>query len=188
MAAAFLGSAGGAASLASVFGASTASLSGWKYSRRLAEIRVFEFVHISSNYVIDAIASCVNESTERKSSISRAFPLDVYNRKRSKYRSAHQPPFAAVIGISGWLKTLNDATEPWVRTSRCATNTHHVHTIENNTSTHTKCVNQKCVNHRLGTEVFALKWEPQLLTELGTMMIRLVGEVIYTINKKTNKC
>eukprot|EP01054_Gregarina_sp_Poly1_P002354 Gregarina_sp_Poly_1__2353@NODE_162_length_12261_cov_105_116123_g144_i0_p1_GENE_NODE_162_length_12261_cov_105_116123_g144_i0NODE_162_length_12261_cov_105_116123_g144_i0_p1_ORF_typecomplete_len1144_score188_10DUF726/PF05277_12/3_1e03DUF726/PF05277_12/5_6e72DUF900/PF05990_12/5_7e07Thioesterase/PF00975_20/1e04Thioesterase/PF00975_20/0_02LCAT/PF02450_15/0_082PEPPE/PF08237_11/0_21Hydrolase_4/PF12146_8/0_23SepZ/PF06066_11/2_6_NODE_162_length_12261_cov_105_116123_g144_i0751710948 len=153
--AAFLGSAGGSATLASLFGASSASLSGWKISRRLADIKVFEFVHLHSNYVIDGVAGYISEVMELYTETT----LKRNPRPRSSLGIAHlhpsqvlpprksQPPFNIVIGISGWLNTIDDATKPWM-----------------------------CMADKLGTELFALKWEPQLLTELGFMMIRMVGE------------
>eukprot|EP01053_Blabericola_migrator_P001386 Blabericola_migrator_1__1385@NODE_135_length_13182_cov_103_341289_g117_i0_p2_GENE_NODE_135_length_13182_cov_103_341289_g117_i0NODE_135_length_13182_cov_103_341289_g117_i0_p2_ORF_typecomplete_len1137_score148_67DUF726/PF05277_12/1_3e74DUF900/PF05990_12/8_4e08Abhydrolase_8/PF06259_12/0_00013Cutinase/PF01083_22/0_00098DUF676/PF05057_14/0_0011LCAT/PF02450_15/0_0064DUF915/PF06028_11/0_0055PGAP1/PF07819_13/0_016VirJ/PF06057_11/0_016Hydrolase_4/PF12146_8/0_038Thioesterase/PF00975_20/0_056PEPPE/PF08237_ len=147
----FLGSAGGSAALASLFGASSASLSGWKFSRRLADIKVFEFVHLCSNYVIDGVAGYTSEMMELhhagKSESRPRASLGIAHLSSISPPRKLQPPFNIVIGISGWLNSVEDATKPWL-----------------------------CLADKLGTDLFALKWEPQLLTELGFMIIRILGE------------
>lgn len=112
-AATFLGSAGGAASLASVFGASSASLSGWKYSRRIADIRVFEFVSLSSNHAIDCVASFVSESIDWHFSDRPTKPIGI-SHLLFKTPQQPQPPLHLAIGVSGWLRNVDDATKPWV--------------------------------------------------------------------------
>lgn len=240
----FLGSAGGAASLASIFGASSASLSGWKYSRRLADIRVFEFIRISCFYATEALSKFLDEAASvslpslptrlpsfhrgatSPSSVltNRPQPAtagahtvsapqestqeEIASRSKTKSRNEtppkpsanstskrdpqsnarsgpkpdkqsnpqstqssiqteiqtqaiqtdskqqsentdHHPPLALTVGVCGWLKDAEDATNVWSR-SRLAT--------------------------VVGSELLALRWEPQLLSELGGMIVRIVGE------------
>jgi hypothetical protein len=58
-----MGTAGGSATLASLFGAGTAGFSGWKYSRRVQKIKVFYFDKIHVMYA----ARKMRDSTGRES-------------------------------------------------------------------------------------------------------------------------
>lgn len=112
---AFLGTTGGSATLASLFGASSASLSGWKFSRRLADIRVFKFENITSVYVIDAVSTYISNVMERSEpSLSTALPRPSQIQRAASSTTKHAPPFRISIGISGWLRSIEDATTPWV--------------------------------------------------------------------------
>lgn len=116
----FLGSAGGAASLASVFGASSASLSGWKYSRRIADIRVFEFVPLASNHAIDSIFSYISEAVDWTDGHYAVRPMGISHLLASHALNKQpQPPLHIAIGVSGWLRNIDEATKPWVSPLCC---------------------------------------------------------------------
>ncbi|PHJ21400.1 transmembrane protein, partial [Cystoisospora suis] len=105
---AFLASAGGMAVIVSLFGAGGAGLTGWKYSRRIANIKVFEF--------------------------------DMLNGKAPS-------SLCVTICVSGYLRTFDDISLPWIQ-----------------------ALPHAC------SDLFSLKWEPNILKALGSMVIQMLSQ------------
>ncbi|SBS89185.1 hypothetical protein PMALA_025080 [Plasmodium malariae] len=75
---AFLASASGLAFIVSLFGAGGAGLTGYKYSRRIANIRTFEFIMLNGN-ISKSLSVCVCVSGEIKTDDDITTPwLDVF--------------------------------------------------------------------------------------------------------------
>lgn len=173
-AAAFLSTIGGSAAVASVFGAGTAGLTGWKYSKRIGKLKVFQFDRVTSRRITELSPK---SRTSNKGGLSgffqgtfgvkiweprnnivevsptkaaaKAAEAETVKKKQDKGPIPKELScqLNATICISGWLRSIDDVQLPWRQLAAVST-----------------------------ADVYALRWDPDILEELGNFLVTLLSQ------------
>lgn len=158
----FLATAGGSATVASVFGAGTAGLTGWKYSRRIGKIKVFKFDRLLETGCyereqVEPATEVTPSATElEEDQSSQDTEEDQARTAAQREEEAFFPvlsprqsrlSLSVTICISGWLRRMSDIWVPWREVARGNL-----------------------------TNVYTLRWDPQVLLDLGSLVVTMLSQ------------
>jgi hypothetical protein len=142
----FLSSTGGIVALSSVMGASGGGLTGWKMSKRLEEVKDFEFQELFAN---EENADEENEDEENNNSDLKPHMI--------------KPHMSTVLCVSGWIDKKSTSAMQWQNAFTL---------LRNGTSTPAEI----SILSEQASQFVVLNWEREELKTLGKAMSSLAAE------------